>query len=351
MNSILKIFLVTAILLSSASYAETIEIDVDLNTLCNTQDNNSDTEEFCAEMSKHQDDQVGEDDKDKPKEEKPPIKLVQKDDKGNEWIFNLSFGYTRTKYFDTDVHFQTDKMDVNVKKFGMQERHSFNYFRKENLKGKGNTFRFFDEPTNSAFLSAKKGKNVITVSMLHHKYLKETNQVRHVTGTIKGNEVDKDMMINSRDDWQNDDRAADNMYLYRFENTWQQTTVQVGYGRELNLIKKKNFRLNYTPSMNIGVMSGKTYSSYQKDGAYWDGDAKQDNWRIHGITVSQGNRFDAKYKKIGVFLDQKLVITKVKNQIMDNGTATYNLMFIPVTFGMTIDLNGPKKKQTIIGPQ
>lgn len=272
------------------------------------------------------------------------LSVKQTDDSGNNWIFNLSFGYTRTKYFNSDVHFQSSRMDVVVKDFDWKERTSFNYFHKENLKGVDNMFRFIDEPTNAAFLSAKKGKNVFVVSMLHHKYLKQVGQVRHVSGTIDGVDVDRNMLVNQIDDYKNDPHDPGAMYLGRFENTWIQTTVQVGYGREFNLLKNKNFQINYTPTINVGIMSGKTYSAYQSKEDYWTNDTNQDNWRIHGITFSQGNKIDFKYKRVGLFIDQKLIVTKVKNQFLD-GTATYNFVYAPVTVGVTVDLNGKKVKK------
>lgn len=327
------LFIATLLLtvLTTTTYAgETIEVEVSLDEICSDEAINVDTEEFCQNLVQELDGEK-------------PIKLEQKDDNGNTWIFNISAGYTRTKYFNSDVHFQNSRINANVDNFDWKERTSFDYFSPEKLKGKGNTFRFLDEPTNAAFLSAKNGKNVVTVSMLHHKYLKQIGQVKHVTGTIDGVEVDRDMMINQIDDYQNDPHDPGQMYLWRFENTWNQTTVQVGYGRELNMLKKGKFSITYTPSVNIGVISGQTYSSYQSQEDYWSSDAVQDKWRIHGMTLSQENRFDAKYKKVGIFVDQKLIVTKVKNKFVD-GTATYNLMYVPITVGLTVDINGKKNK-------
>ena len=70
------------------------------------------------------------------------------------------------------------------------ERDSFEYFSLNSLKDSKTRNKVIDEPTSSINFTAEKGKLSIMFSVLHYKYLMDTNQSAYVKGAVDGVDVD-----------------------------------------------------------------------------------------------------------------------------------------------------------------
>jgi len=271
-----------------------------------------------------------------------PIELPQVDGEGNKWNFRIYFGYTRSRYFNSrEVSLNSSRVNVVVKDFEWKERHSFEYFSWDSIKQPGNTFRFIDEPTNSFGFSMEKKNNVIFLSVFHMKWLFNNTQVKHVSGTLDGVSVDKVMPVNEPFDGYN--AQPGEMNLLRLENTFWNINPQIGYGRKIELISSKKFgNLSYTPSVQVGLMIGSSYSAYTVKGGYWDSDHKEQGIQYKGTSLTAGHRLDYEKGRVGVFLDQKYSSSNIKHDFLD-GSAKYRLNFSPVTFGLSVKINQPSK--------
>jgi hypothetical protein len=271
-----------------------------------------------------------------------PIEIPQVDGEGNKWNFRIFFGYTRSRYFNSpEVALNSSRVNVVVKDFEWKERHSFEYFTWDKIKQPGNTFRFIDEPTNSFGFSMEKKNNVIFLSVFHMKWLFNNSQIKHVTGTLDGVEVDKVMPVNEPFDGYN--AQPGEMNLLRLENTYWNINPQIGYGRKLDIISNKKFgTLSYTPSVQVGLMIGSSYSAYTKKGEYWESDSKAQGIEYKGTSLTVGHRIDYEKGRMGLFIDQKYTTTNIKQDFLD-GSAKYRLNFSPVTFGLSVKINRPTK--------
>lgn len=269
-----------------------------------------------------------------------PLLFTDKDKDGDQWIFRLYFGYTRTKYFNSpEVNLNSTRVNVSIKDFEWKERHSFEFFSLEELSKPGAALRFIDEPTNSFGFTMEKNNNVLMLSVFHMKWLFNNQQIKHVSGNIDGTDVNSVMHVTEPFDGYN--AQPGEMHLLRLENTYWNINPQVGYGRKIDLIKNKKFgTLSYTPSVQVGLMIGSGYSAFTKEGEYWESDAKSQNISVKGMSFTAGQRLEYERKRMGVFVDQKFTSTKITQDFLD-GTAKYRLQFMPVTFGISVKINKP----------
>ena len=263
-----------------------------------------------------------------------PIELKQVDQDGDKWNIKFYFGYTKTEYFNSDIKLRSTRVNVDIKDFEWKERNSFEFFQAEHLKGKGNTFRFIDEPTNTFMINLEKGKDVFTLSLFHMKYLMDPNQVKQVNGTIDGVAVDKVMPVREKFDGYNNQPGE--MHLWRLENTYRQVNPQIGYGRKIDIVDSKKYgKVSYTPSVQVGLIAGNSYSAYMKVDNYWESDNKEQKWGVKGATFSAGQRLEYEKGRVAVFMDQKFTTSKIKQTFLD-GTATYRLNYMPLTLGVAV---------------
>ena len=272
-----------------------------------------------------------------------PIEIKRKDQDGDEWNIKFFFGYTRTEYFNSPVvKLRSTRVNVDIKDFDWTERNSFEFFKKENLQGVENMFRFIDEPTNTFFLNFEKGKDVFTFSLLHYKHIMNKGQSKQVTGTVDGVPIDGVVALHPEFDGYNDKPGE--MHLLRLENTYQQVNPQIGYGRKVDVLSSKKYgKLSWTPSVQVGFIGGGSYSAFTKEGEYWESDNGSQKFAIKGASFSVGNRLEYEKARVSVFMDQKFSTSKIKQQFLD-GTATYRLNYIPVTLGVGVKIYKKSKK-------
>jgi hypothetical protein len=274
----------------------------------------------------------------------PEIKTEppKKDNPDNQWTFNARFGFNRTKYFDTDMHLKSSRLDVNIKDFSFQERTSAGFYNPANWEQPMDAGRWIDEPTNSFTLSAAKNKNVFSLTVFHPKFLKEPYEDKHVTGTVDGVYVDKVMPINEPFDGYNDQPGQ--MHLTRFENTYRQMDLQAGYGRDITIADMHKFgKFVYTPSVYAGVSAGYHLDVYNKPGEYWEYNDHQDPLKIQGANVAVGNKIQYELGRANIFVENKFTFSHFKHQFQD-GTAEYNMKYNATTFGLGYQLYKTKAK-------
>ena len=271
-----------------------------------------------------------------------PYTITQKDNAGNTWKIRFSFGDTRTHYFNSDVHIQDSRINVVIKDAQFTERTSAQYYNPKNWTSLDQSVKWIDEPTNTFLFSAEKGNNVFYLSIFHPKFL-INNQDAHVTGVVDGVAVDKVMPIDKPFDGY--DNKPGEMHLTRFQNTHMQMDWEIGYGRKFVIFSgKKSGTLSYTPAVSVGITSGEADDLYLKKGAYWDYDEVVDKNRIQGVNISASQRLEYQRGRVSVFVDQKYTHSELKHGFMD-GTATYSMNYMPISFGVGFTLFDIKQKR------
>jgi hypothetical protein len=270
-----------------------------------------------------------------------PFELLKKDSDGNTWKIRFHFGFTRTSYADTDMHLKNSRMDVVIKDFSFDERTTADAYDFRKWNKFEHFFQWIDEPTNTFAFSLEKDKNVFYLTAFHPKFLKSKFQDKHVTGVVDGVAVDQVMPINEIFDGYNNQPGQ--MHLTRFENTHKQMDWQIGYGRKMVVFDTpKAGKLSYIPRVDVGLTSGKNRTVYVKEGQYWEYDEIEDKHRIQGANLSIGHRVEYERGKVGLFVDQKVTASKLHHGSLD-GTASYNMLYSPVTFGLSFQIY--QKKQ------
>lgn len=280
-------------------------------------------------------------------------KINLKDKKSSPWNFSFHFGFTRTFYNNTDMRLKSDRLDVTIKDFEIDERTSHGFYNPANWEKWDDSFRWIDEPTNHFILTAEKNGHSIILSIFHPKFLKKQYQTKHVIGTVDGVEVNDFIEINEEFDGYNNQLGE--MYLVRFENTHMQMAWQVGYGYEIKLIESIKFgTFSVRPAIFIGVMSGQHYDVYIQEGEYWEFDDHKDPHIIQGPMASVGLRINYKIKNFNFFVDGKYSYAQLKHGYGNaGGTAEFDLSYKAIAFGVgyTIPWNKKKNKKKKRAPK
>jgi hypothetical protein len=94
--------------------------------------------------------------------------------------------------------------------------------------------------------------------------------------------------------------------------------------------------------VDVGLTSGQNRTVYVKKDEYWEFDEKEDKHRIQGVNASVGHRIEYERGKVGLFVDQKVTASKLKHGSLD-GTASYNMLYSPITFGLSFQIYQQKK--------
>jgi len=270
-----------------------------------------------------------------------PIEIVKKDSDGNTWKIRFHFGFSRTSYANTDMHLNNSRLNVVIKDFEFDERTTADAYDFRKWNKPLHFTQWIDEPTNTFAFSVENKNNVFYLTAFHPKFLKTKYQDKHVTGVVDGVAVDRVMPINEEFDGYNNQPGE--MHLTRFENTHKQMDWQIGYGRKLVIFENpKAGKLSYIPRVDVGLTSGQNRTVYVKKDEYWEFDEKEDKHRIQGVNASVGHRIEYERGKVGMFVDQKVTVSKLQHGFLD-GTASYNMLYSPITFGLSFQIYQQKK--------
>jgi hypothetical protein len=312
----MKTLLILALLSPLASYSQ--DMNVDLSTYCKDQLEKDVDGLNCDTV--------------------PPLDVEKKDDAGKKWKIRFHFGYSDTKYFKTDMRIRSSIINTDIDDLDIVQRTSNHHYNPANWDGIKTAFKWIDEPTNTFTLSLEKNKNNFYFTAFHPKYLKS---VLYKETMIEGVPHYEFRDIEEKDDFSQTIPEGYNM-LY-LGNTHLNMVWQIGYGRQLTLFEsKKAGKLTYIPKADIGISTGAARSVRIVPGVAWDD--YTDDYKVQGYNASVGHRLEYQKGIVSMFVDQKVIFSKTKHGFYD-GTAEYNLISTPLTFGIGIDLFSKKKKR------
>ena len=265
-----------------------------------------------------------------------PVEIHLKDDQNQAWKIRFYFGYNRTQYLNTDLHLQTDRVNVVIKDFSFAERTSAEYYNPKNWDKFENSFRWVDEPTNSFTFALEHKKDVLEINVFHPKFLKQNYETKQVIGTVDGVALNQQQAINLAPNQAGySDPGA--MHLTRFESTHKQLDLQIGYGHKFTLYQGAKASVSYIPHIDAGVTLGENRLIYEKKNTPWSYEQVNDQKLTQGLNVSVGNRLEYRYGVVGAFVDQRFTHSHLVNTY-SNGKAEYDMNYFPVAMGVSLDL-------------
>ena len=262
---------------------------------------------------------------------------VHKDKDGKKWKVKFYFGNSKTWYDKTDVNVKTSRMNVKISGASIYERRSDTGL---------NFHNWIDEPTNDGTFTLSHGKNVFIFDSFHDKNVfaegdqeaigHHYNENVHVKGIVDGVAIDKFTKL--KGDFGPDRQLIPgNVYVVSWENAHKQMQFQLGYGRELDLIKSKGVPVvKFTPAVMAGVYVGILNSSYTKKGQGWEWDSyDSDKVKIMGESITASGRIEVNDRsdRIGVFVEGKYSMGQMKYGFLD-GTAEHKQNYKSITFGV-----------------
>lgn len=267
----------------------------------------------------------------------PPFELTQKDENEKEWKVRFHFGFSQTKYFKTDMNFDSSAIKVVVKGVELQDRPRGYHYDPTTWKTLKEATEWIDEPTNTMMLSFEKGKNSYYLTVFHPKNVRS---FYYKTNSETGENYDF-RQVEGYNDYRNNDIPEGNNMMY-IQNSHLNLIVSAGYGRQFKLFGSKKFgKIVYIPRADIGLNYSKSRSINFVEGKPWD--LHEHTPAINGVSASIANRIEYQKGVFAAFIDQKFTYTKMKQGFLD-GTVTYDQISSPVTFGVSIDLFSKKKK-------
>ena len=266
-----------------------------------------------------------------------PVVLEKKDEDNNKWRFNFSFGFTKTDYKPTTIHVHSSEINVVIKDVEMVERTSADHYNPATWQHINNAAQWIDEPTNTFTFSMEKNNNVFYLTVYHPKYLKS---ILYKKTEVDGETQYQFQNIGESNDFSQTITPGYNM-MY-IGNTHYNMVWQVGAGHRFTLFNTpKAGRLSYIIKGDVGITTGKARSVQIIPGIAWNDHVGQEE--LQGVNASIGQRLEYKRGIVSIFIDQKVLIQKLSHGFYD-GTVDYNLVSVPTTFGISIDLFSHRKR-------
>lgn len=273
----------------------------------------------------------------------PKEDIIPKD----KWKIRFYAGHSFTQYLNTDITFKSSRYNVEIKNYEWAERSSREFFLPETWKKEGNNpFQMIDEPTNTFVLSIEKNGHEFFLSAFHPKFLQAENQVKHIIGNIDGVEVDEVAPVNRPFDGYN--QSPGESEVVRNQNTHKEMIYEVGYGHRFKLLDSKFGKIDYVPSLGLGLAVGQNYSVLVAKDQWWDFEDGLDDHRIQGVGGSITNRleFSTPQGRFGVFYENKLGFYKMEHGFMD-GSQKYNLGLMGNSIGMKFMIYNPNNHKRV----
>jgi hypothetical protein len=273
--------------------------------------------------------------------DKCPEPIVTSSDK---WKIRFYASHSFTTYFDTDVKFNSSRYNVEIKDYEWAERGSRKYFKPKTWKEPGNNpTQFIDEPSNTFTVSLEKDGNEFFLSAFHPKFIQAPDQVKHISGTIDGVQVDELAKIDKPFDGYN--QVPGESEIISNDNTHRQMSFELGYGRRFKLIDTKIGSIRYVPSIGFGIITGENYSEVIKPNEWWESDKYEAPYGIKGYGGSITNRLEvnSKNERVGFFYENKFANYKMDHAFLD-GTQSYNLSFMGNSVGMKFMIYNSNKE-------
>lgn len=306
-----------------------------LNSVAPKDDNsviNLDFSQECADLIKKEKDLSGLD-----CNKIPAFELTQKDPNEKEWKVRFHFGYSQTKYFKTDIDVNSPTMNTVIKGVQFQDRPRGYHYNPANWKSLKDATGWIDEPTNTMILSFEKGKNNFYLTVFHPKYCRSLYYKKDQEGDYNFEQAP------GENGYGNPIPAGkDGLWI---QNSHLNLQVQVGYGRQLTLFASKKYgRITYIPKVDVGLNYSKARTINYVEGQPWE--LYNHTSEINGFNASVGHRLEYQKGVLGIFADHKVTYSKMNQEFLD-GSAQYNLVSAPLTFGVSVDLFSKKKNKPL----
>ncbi|MBU6155226.1 MAG: hypothetical protein KGP28_13060 [Bdellovibrionales bacterium] len=262
---------------------------------------------------------------------------------GSGWKVRFYASHSFTRYFNSDMTFQSSRYNVEIKDYEWAERGSREFFTpREWAKPASNPLQMLDEPTNTFTVSLEKDGHEFYLSAFHPKFFQEPGQVKHMAGTIDGVAVDQVQAVS--EPFHGYTFRPGESKLVRNEFTYGQMIFEAGYGHRFTLIRSKIGSITYIPQVGVGLMTGRNLSVMVKAGEWWEFDESKTALGVNGFGASAGNRIEinSRNEKFGVFYENRVGYYKMQSKFFD-GTQKFNLGFIGNSVGVKFMLYHKKR--------
>lgn len=266
-----------------------------------------------------------------------------------DWTVQFEFGFSKTHYFNTDIHVNSPAIQGTIHDFNFSERTSAGFYNPANWEQWMDAFRWIDEPTNHFIISLKKKNHVFILSIFHPKWLIGENHNNYVEGTIDGIEVAEymDLDVPFEEDYSNFQTPPGEIRLVRFENTHLQMEWSLGYGYDFTIFSTNKLgKLKFQPAVYAGFLTGANFVVTRKKDNYWEYDGYKAPMQVQGPMVAAGAKISWDFGLINLFYQFKFTHAWIKENEAWGGTVQYNHKYMTNTFGVGIDLfNGKRRKK------
>jgi hypothetical protein len=263
------------------------------------------------------------------------------------WKIRLYLSHSFTRYFNSDVSFQSSRYNVEIKDYEWAERGSRNFFNPSNwFKNGTNPAQIIDEPTNTFTVSIEKDGNEFYLSAFHPKFIQQQGQVKQMSGTIDGVPVNTVQRVDPLP--RADAPKPGESPLVRNEFTYGQMLYEVGYGHRFTLLKSRIGNIAYIPQVGVGVMVGSNFSLMTKPGVWNDYVEKRVPMGLNGYGASVGNRIEFNFgarEKFGIFYENRAGLYQMQSKFSD-GTMRFRLGFVGNSVGMKFMLFHARSKRS-----
>ena len=260
------------------------------------------------------------------------------------WKIRFYASHSFTRYFNSDISFQSSRYSVEIKDYEWAERGSREFFTpREWAKPGSNPAQILDEPTNTFTVSIERDGHEFYLSAFHPKFLQATGQVKQMSGVIDGVAVDQVQAVS--EPFHGYNFRPGESKLARNEFTYGQMLYEVGYGHRFTLIRSRIGNITYIPHVGVGLMAGRNLSVMVKAGEWWEFDESKTGLGVNGFGASAGNRIElnSKSEKIGVFYENRIGYYKMEEKFYD-GTQKFNLGFVGNSVGLKFMFHHKKNR-------
>jgi len=260
------------------------------------------------------------------------------------WKIRLYASHSFTRYFNSDINFQSSRYSVEIKDYEWAERGSREFFTpKEWAKPGSNPAQMLDEPTNTFTISIEKEGHEFYLSAFHPKFHQAPGQIKAMSGVIDGIQVDQTQAVN--EPFHGYNFRPGESKLARNQFTHMQMLYEAGYGHRFTVFRTRIGNLTYIPHVGVGFMMGQNYSVMVQAGAWWDFEDATAPFGFNGYGASAGNRIEINTpnERVGIFYENRLGYYKMQSRFLD-GTQKFNLGFVGNSVGVKFLLHHPKKQ-------
>jgi hypothetical protein len=271
------------------------------------------------------------------------------------WKLSFEFGYSRTSYFNTDLHIDGAEVQGTIYDFNFEERTSGHFYNPATWDTLQKYVQWIDEPTNHFIITLEKGRHNVILSIFHPKWLIGNNDWNRVEGYVNGAYVDEYMDLDApfEEDYSNFITQPGELSLVRFENTHLQMEFSIGYGFDFNIFSSKKLgELNFQPMIFAGIMTGKNLTVTRDPNNFWEFQDYETPFHIQGPMFALGAKVQWDLGPIELFYQFKYTNAQMTENDAWGGTVEYRHQYVTNTFGIGFDIprfkdssmNGERKR-------